>query len=371
MGTYPTHPSNLMATGELLGDYLKKNPQLVGKSVLDRWGPEIPFLPKVGRQTAIVCDSIVTKRQILSFNKALPLQIHPDKKLAEQLHHEDPQKFGDANHKPEIAIALSSFELFAGWKTMDEIESVMKLKPLERFLPPYQNFTDDTLRQVAKSLLGLPPFIVSQAAGELRTMPESNFGKAGYIPGLLDRLRKQYGEFDNGILVAAVLMNYMTLGPGESVYVPADSIHAYLSGDIVECMARSDNVLNTGFCPIPERDNIDLFARALTFRPHKASDALLPRMKSEKGLNGKTDQYSPPFSEFNVLATWMSSGEKETHKAILGPSLMIVTKGSGRMKTPGDKTHELSEGYVFFIGQGVAVDLESEKGLAVYRPFTE
>jgi mannose-6-phosphate isomerase len=50
MGTYPTHPSNLMATGELLGDYLKKNPQLVGKSVLDRWGPEIPFLPKVGRQ---------------------------------------------------------------------------------------------------------------------------------------------------------------------------------------------------------------------------------------------------------------------------------------------------------------------------------
>ena len=49
MGTYPSNPSYLLSTGEQLGDYIKKNPQLVGKSVLDRWGPEIPFLPKVRR----------------------------------------------------------------------------------------------------------------------------------------------------------------------------------------------------------------------------------------------------------------------------------------------------------------------------------
>jgi mannose-6-phosphate isomerase len=47
MGTYPSNPSYLLSTGEQLGDYLKKNSQFVGKSVLDRWGPEIPFLPKV------------------------------------------------------------------------------------------------------------------------------------------------------------------------------------------------------------------------------------------------------------------------------------------------------------------------------------
>lgn len=307
----------------------------------------------------------------MSFSKALPLQIHPDKHLAEQLHEEDPQEFGDANHKPEIAIALSNFELFAGWKPLEDIESVMKLKPLERFLPPYQKFTDETLREVAKSLLGLPPFIVSQAAGELQSLPESNFGKASYIPALLERLGRQYGEFDNGNLVATVLMNYMTLGPGESVYVPADSIHAYLYGDVVECMARSDNVLNTGFCPKPERDNIDLFARALTFKTHRAEDALLPRLKSDKGMNGKTDQYAPPFGEFNVLVTCLSSGEKETHKAILGPSVMIVTRGNGQMKTPDGRTYELKEGYVFFVGRGVALDLESDKGMAVYRPFAE
>ena len=247
----------------------------------------------------------------------------------------------------------------------------MKLKPLERFLPKYKQFDDSVLQHVARELLSIPPFIVSDTSRELQKLPESNFGKAGYIPGLLERLSKQYSESDPGILVASVLMNYMTLGPGESVWVPADSIHAYLCGDIVECMARSDNVLNTGFCPLPQRDNVDLFTKALTFKPHSAHDALLPRQKSEKGMHGKTDQYSPPFSEFNVLATCLGAGDKETHKAILGPSIMIVTKGCGKMKAPGDKTYDLNEGYVYFIGQGVAVDLSSEKGMAVYRPFAE
>lgn len=188
---------------------------------------------------------------------------------------------------------------------------------------------------------------------------------------MLDRLSKQYTEFDNGNLVAALLMNYMTLGPGDSVFVPADSIHAYLEGDIVECMARSDNVLNTGFCPAPERDSVELFGQALTFFPHDAQHALLPRRKSDKGQSGKTDVYGPPISEFSVLCTVLGGGEKETHKAILGPSLMIVTKGEGRMKIPGDQTVELREGLVFFVGQGVALDFETDKGMAVYRAYAE
>lgn len=202
-------------------------------------------------------------------------------------------------------------------------------------------------------------------------MPESQFGPDPYIPGLLDRLSKQYTECDNGNLVAALLMNYLVLGPGDSVFVPADSIHAYLEGDIIECMARSDNVLNTGFCPAPERDSVELFGQALTFVPHDAEHALLPRQKSEKGMCGKTDVYAPPISEFSVLCTTLGAGERETHQAILGPSLMIVTKGCGCMKIPGDQTVALKEGYVFFVGQGVALDFETDKGMAVYRAYAE
>jgi mannose-6-phosphate isomerase len=307
----------------------------------------------------------------LSFAKALPLQIHPDLDLAARLHKQDPNKFGDTNHKPEIAIALTKFELFAGWKPLNDIQALFKLKPLERFVSPHAKFNNETLRQVCKSLLSADPKTVASTIKELQSLPESQFGRDPYIPGLLERLSKQYGENDNGNLVAALLMNYMTLGPGDSVFVPADSIHAYLEGDIVECMARSDNVINTGFCPAAERDSVELFGQALTFEPHDAQGALLPRRKSDKGLNGKTDVYAPPISEFSVLCTCLGAGEKETHKAILGPSLMIVTKGCGSMNVPGARTVELKEGFVFFVGQGVALDFNTDKGLAVYRAYAE
>lgn len=242
---------------------------------------------------------------------------------------------------------------------------------MEPFVPQHTHFNDETLRQVCKAVLNASPKTVASTIKDLQSIPESQFGPDPYIPGLLDRLSKQYTECDNGNLVAALLMNYMTLGPGDSVFVPADSIHAYLEGDIVECMARSDNVLNTGFCPAPERDSVELFSQALTFVPHDAQHALLPRRKSDKGLSGKTDVYAPPLSEFSVLCTVLGGGEKETHKAILGPSLMIVTKGFGRMKIPGDQTVELREGNVFFVGQGVALDFETDKGMAVYRAYAE
>lgn len=47
MGTYPTVPSQVRATGGSLLEHLKKNPDLVGESVCRRYGPDIPFLPKV------------------------------------------------------------------------------------------------------------------------------------------------------------------------------------------------------------------------------------------------------------------------------------------------------------------------------------
>lgn len=41
------------------------------------------------------------------------------------------------------------------------------------------------------------------------------------------------------------------------------------------------------------------------------------------------------------------------------------------MNAPGDKRFDLKEGYTYFIGQGVALDFYTEKGIAVYRPYTE
>lgn len=48
MGTYPSVPSYVIGTDETLEDYLNKNPKLVGKKIVDKFGGGLPFLPKVG-----------------------------------------------------------------------------------------------------------------------------------------------------------------------------------------------------------------------------------------------------------------------------------------------------------------------------------
>lgn len=64
---------------------------------------------------------------------------------------------------------------------------------------------------------------------------------------LLLKLIQQYPS-DNGIF-APLLMNYMTLRKGESFYIGANILHAYISGDCIECMALSDNVVRAGLTP--------------------------------------------------------------------------------------------------------------------------
>jgi mannose-6-phosphate isomerase len=81
MGTEPDLPSYSL-NGEDLQQILNKNKEhLIGRTVLDKFGSDLLFLPK-----------------ILSIQKALPLQIHPDKELSEKLHKEVPENFTDPNY---------------------------------------------------------------------------------------------------------------------------------------------------------------------------------------------------------------------------------------------------------------------------------
>ncbi len=40
------------------------------------------------------------------------------------MYKKDPEKYPDDNHKPEIAVALSEFEVFVGWKPLGDLETL-------------------------------------------------------------------------------------------------------------------------------------------------------------------------------------------------------------------------------------------------------
>lgn len=257
--------------------------------------------------------------------------------------------------------------MFAGFKSLPEIDALLRLPALRPFWPGSGAKLNDTaLRDIARTILQADPLTAKGAQDVLQHTARDKLGpQGGYILDLLPRLRDQYGSDDPGSLVALVLMNFLVLEPGDAVYIPADGIHAYLSGDIVECMARSNNVLNTGFCPRADRDNVDLFADSLNLSCQGRTDVLLPSRTSSRGGNGHTVVYQPPIEEFDMLRTELGAGESEEITAADGPGVFIVTSGEGEMQAD-TKTFELREGFIFYVAPGVSVQWKTVKGMQIH-----
>lgn len=187
MGDYPVQPAKSLKTGEDLHKIVDEDKErLLGKNVMEKFGGVLPFLPK-----------------ILSINKALELQIHPDKDLAAKLHAKNPDQFPDDNHKPEIAIALGKFEVFVGWKATPNIQALFDvLEPIKKFLPNGQTqLNNETLKQICHNILTSSDDSIKECQEQLGKIPREKFGKQAYILDLLPRLQEQYSIEDPGNLV--------------------------------------------------------------------------------------------------------------------------------------------------------------------------
>lgn len=260
--------------------------------------------------------------------------------------------------------------MFAGFKPLSEIQPIFTLPALTPYLPssPVERWTNDTLREVTRNLLKADDADVRTIEKELLATSAENLRKVGaeYFATLLPRLQGQYGPGDAGSIVALATMNFLVFEPLDAIYIPADGIHAYLSGNIVECMARSNNVLNVGFCPRADRNSVDLFADTLTFRAHSREDVVLPRTRSERSTSGRTEVYKPPMSEFDMLFAGLRAGESDEIKAGDGPGVMLVTQGTGKMIAEG-REFELKEGYIYYVAPGVDVKWETESGMQIFE----
>lgn len=76
MGTHPSLPSKDVETDRTLLDLVQSNQALLGQEIFEKYDGKLPFLFKV-----------------LSIQKALSIQAHPNKKLAELLHQRDPKNY--------------------------------------------------------------------------------------------------------------------------------------------------------------------------------------------------------------------------------------------------------------------------------------
>ncbi|KAG0142770.1 hypothetical protein CROQUDRAFT_662091 [Cronartium quercuum f. sp. fusiforme G11] len=359
MGTHPSLPTRLSTAGQpLLADYISQDPsKLLGERVAQTYAGDLPFLFK-----------------ILAIRKALSIQAHPDKTLAERLHADRPEIYKDPNHKPEMAIALTPFSGFCGFRPLHEIAGFLRTVPefaavvgqsaADAFLSAVTTNSNDLkpeLRALFSALMTAAPDRVCAEIGKLvsRLKAKADQGDLDHLVLELDR------QFPNDVgTFCTYMLNLVHLQPGQAAFLSANEPHAYLSGDIVECMATSDNVVRAGLTP--KLRDVETLVNMLTYKSGSAASQLLQPIPY-KSCN-HTLLYDPPIAEFSVLATNLGPGQSDRHPAIEGPSIVIVTEGKGSI---GSVTVE-REGQVYFVRPGESVEFVSgPSGMVCYRAFTE
>lgn len=376
MGTHPTLPSVEFNSRESLRDLIKSNPtELLGEPIIKKFesSNELPFLFKV-----------------LSIEKVLSIQAHPDKALGKVLHFHDPKNYPDDNHKPEMAIAVTSFEGFCGFKPLDQIADHLTKIPefrelvgedaASQFINGIKEVVTEEDDKSNKSLLRLIFDKVMNSSNEAIFAQSEKLLKSSLetpeiftlpdLPELIQRLNKQFPN-DIGLFCGCLLLNHCKLQAGQAMFLKAKDPHAYITGDIIECMAASDNVVRAGFTP--KFKDVENLVEMLTYSYDDVSKQLMEKLEFNRSEgDGESILYDPPIEEFSVLqTTFKTKTGVRKFKAFEGPSILIITKGKGILKSnEGELPAEV--GYNFFIAPNVEVELiTDDEEFTSYRAFVE
>ncbi|MBD3757451.1 MAG: mannose-6-phosphate isomerase, class I [Microbacterium sp.] len=282
--------------------------------------------------------------------------------------------YRDANHKPEIIVALS-----------DEFRALVGLRPLEdtrRLVaalgegPARAALTQRLGAEVAAAdgavagadagatasvvrdllawaLTGADADLVADLVRALENADSDEFAEE------IATLRAAAADFpgDPGLIVA-LLMNLVILRPGQALFAPAGVLHAYQSGLGVELMAASDNVLRGGLTPkhvdVPELMRVVDLATGPA--PLVAPQEIAPGVR----------EYAPPVSDFALTAVTVTVDQPVT-VALRGPAIVLATAGEVEVRT-ADAVVSLVPGAAVYVGREDRVEVSGAGAVFVAQP---
>lgn len=286
MGTHPNGCSIVKqgSTNVSLSELIKQDPSaFLSQSTSKAFG-DLPFLFK-----------------ILAADKALSIQVHPNKQDAEFGYAKE-QKLGvplsafnrnykDANHKPELVYALTEYQAMNGFRPFDEIIAQFRLcdiPEINGYLEQFErNRNQDGLCHFFVEILSMKEARKVNAVDHLLSYAAMNQARPVYA--LILDLAEQYPN-DVG-LFAPLLLNVITLKPGEAMFLCARTPHAYIKGTGLEIMANSDNVLRAGLTP--KHMDVEELVKCTDFVP-KPINTLLTQAE----INGCEHHFPVPVQDF-------------------------------------------------------------------------
>jgi mannose-6-phosphate isomerase len=307
IGTHPSAPSKVIVdSGEsmLLSELIERYPnEILGASIQKAFHGQLPFLLKV-----------LSAREILS------IQMHPNRAQALGLHTQDPKHYPDTNHKPEIAIALDSLTALVGLIDDPELPTVMRLYPELRTVTAHDEHPGQTAEAAFKILLQTAERNQPIIAAVIESIRQRLLRKSAFFRLRKEKLFLEYAAQypgDVGLLTIFLLKLY-TFAKNQAVFTPADIPHAYVKGNIIECMASSDNVVRVGLTN--KYKDIQSLVDILDARQR-------PRL-FHRGLNFFKQTYTVPTPEYQVTRQLLLPGQTIVDHGDGSLRIFIVTQGA-------------------------------------------
>ncbi len=279
-------------------------------------------------ETLVGTNGLPFLLKVLAAASPLSLQAHPtpqqaregfERENAEGVPLDAPHRnYKDAFHKPELIYAVSDpFRALCGFRAVAETRELLAALDDERIRPLAERLVDDSsLRDVFEWLLSGAEGVeqVVAAASEQRL--------AGEEWRTARELAEAYPG-DPGIAIS-LLLNNVSLSPGEVLYLPAGNIHAYLEGLGIELMASSDNVLRGGLTP--KHVDVPELLKVLDFRPlpvpYLAGREIAPGVRV----------FTPDVPDFELVAAQLDG----TTVSVELPGEAIALCTSGSVELAGD-----------------------------------
>lgn len=353
MGTHPKGCSMVMFDKHLipLSELINTNKSAYLSADIAHEFGDLPFLFK-----------------ILAADKALSIQVHPSKSQAEKGFEQEEQagisltadhrNYKDTNHKPELVYALTDYQAMNGFRAYDEIMGFFAALHIVELTDLVMDFSHTLtplgLKTFFSGLLTLSELRQHNALDQLLTYAKAHQDQAEFA--LIIELNHQY-PYDVG-LFSPLLLNVITLQPGEAMYLSANTPHAYIKGTGLEIMANSDNVLRAGLTP--KHIDVDELVECTHFVPIAFDDLILSPQKE-----GGCDNYDIPVNDFNF---GIIHSPKETDVKIHGAEIVMAIDSELELRSQNGETMVLAKGQSVFIPAYIGSYILSSHG-RVARAF--
>lgn len=272
-------------------------------------------------------DTLPFLLKVLAAAQPLSLQAHPSTAQAEAGWAREEaegipldaaeRSFRDRSHKPELICALTPFDALCGFR-----DPVATLDVLGAVDMPGLDTVRETLRSdptpagLARLLEWLLTRDRATAAALVDSVVEAcrtqRRGPHQAERAMAVALGERYPG-DTGVVIA-LLLNLVTLQPGEALFLGAGNLHMYLRGTGVEIMASSDNVLRGGLTS--KHVDVDTLLEVVDPTP------IEPRIQRPEPVDGVA-VYDAPVPDFSLRRIELDG--RLTLDA--GPAILLCTAG--------------------------------------------